>query len=261
MTIRVEHMWGTAIGVDVRQEVAPSCLDSVFDWFRRVDDLFSTWRDDTEISRIARGDLRLADASEEVRVVLALCAQVTEESRGAFDVTAAADPRVERRAGMADVDPSGLVKGWALEQAASMLQAQGVTCFSINAGGDVLTRGEPEPGARWRVGIQHPWDRQSLATVVHTRDCAIATSGRYERGEHIIDPRTSRPPAGLMAVTVIGSDLALADGYATAAVVLGDAGMEWLAEVPDVEGFGITDTRNVVTTRGFDRYRERAACA
>ena len=254
-THRVEQIWGTAIGVDVRDPVAPATVDAVFDWFRRVDDLFSTWRDDTEISRLGRGELRLTDASPEVRTVLALCDRITEESRGAFDITIGADPRVEPREGFGPIDPSGLVKGWALDRAGEMLQREGVVDFSINAGGDVLTHGRPEPGALWRIGIQHPWDRMSIAAVVGGTDLAVATSGRYERGEHIIDPRTGAPPAGLMAVTVVGDELAIADGYATAAVVLGAEGMEWVAGMAGIEAMGITDDRTVVTTAGFDRYR------
>jgi len=253
-THHVEQIWGTAIGLDVRDPITPATVEAVFDWFRRVDDLFSTWRDDTEISRLGRGELRLADASPEVRTVLALCDRITEESRGAFDITVGADPRVEPREGFGPIDPSGLVKGWALDRAGELLRREAVANFSINAGGDVLTHGRPEPGALWRIGIQHPWDRLSIAAVVGGTDLAVATSGRYERGEHIIDPRTGAPPQGLMAVTVVGDELAIADGYATAAVVLGPEGMEWVAGVPGIEAMGITDDRTVVTTAGFDRY-------
>jgi len=253
-THHVEQIWGTAIGLDVRDPITPATVEAVFDWFRRVDDLFSTWRDDTEISRLGRGELRLADASPEVRTVLALCDRITEESRGAFDITVGAD-RVEPREGFGPIDPSGLVKGWALDRAGELLRRESVANFSINAGGDVLTHGRPEPGALWRIGIQHPWDRRSIAAVVGGTDLAVATSGRYERGEHIIDPRTGAPPHGLMAVTVVGDELAIADGYATAAVVLGPEGMEWVAGVPGIEAMGITDDRTVVTTAGFDRYR------
>lgn len=254
-TRRVEHIWGTAIVVDVHVPTDPALLDAVFAWFRRVDDLFSTWRADSEISRLGRRELTLANASPEMRSVLALCDRVMEESRGAFDIRVAADPRVEPRPGLGPIDPSGLVKGWALERAAGLLLDAGVADFTINAGGDVITRGRPAPGRSWRIGVQHPWSRQRVAAVVAARDLAIATSGRYERGEHIIDPWTARPPTGLMAVTVVGPDLALADGYATAAIVMGCEGMAWLATVPGVEALGITDDRDVVLTPGFDRYR------
>jgi thiamine biosynthesis lipoprotein len=253
--LRVEEIWGTAIGVDVRDRMQSRILDEVFAWFRRVDDLFSTWRDDTEISRLARGELRLEDASVEVREVLRLCESVRDESRGAFDVTFGGDPRVEPRPGFAAIDPSGLVKGWALERAAEMIEGAGGRNFTLNAGGDVLTRGRPAPGTSWRVGIQHPWTRAAVAAVVEGTELAVATSGRYERGEHIISPVTGRHPTGLMSVTVVGDDLARADGYATAAVVLGHEGMEWIACVPGVEALGISDDRIVVTTAGFDSYR------
>jgi thiamine biosynthesis lipoprotein len=235
--------------------VSAKALGEVFDWFHRVDDLFSTWRDDTEISRLGHGELRMADASPEVHDVLDLCALVKERSGGAFDIAFGADPRVEPRPGLAPIDPSGLVKGWALKRAGDILLADGASNWTINAGGDVLTRGRPASGVKWRVGIQHPWARTAVAAVVEGCDLAVATSGRYERGEHIISPLTGEHPCGLMSVTVVGNDLALADGYATAAVVLGCDGMEWIAGLPGVEAMGITDDRTVITTEGFDRLR------
>jgi thiamine biosynthesis lipoprotein len=256
--MRVEHIWGTAIGLDIRDRLDPvmtEVIDAVFAWFHRVDDLFSTWREDSEISRIGSGVLRLDDASPEVHTVLALCDRVSVESGGAFDITFGADPRVERRDGLAPLDPSGLVKGWALDDAAVILHDAGIENFTINAGGDVITSGRPEPGREWTIGIQHPWMPSAVAATVGGTDLAVATSGRYERGEHIIDPDTGRPPSGLMAVTVITDSLALADGYATAAVVLGTEGMTWLTGVTGAEGMGITDARTVVTTPGFGRYR------
>jgi thiamine biosynthesis lipoprotein len=257
--VRVEHIWGTAIGVDIRDPVGVALVDSVFGWFRRVDDLFSTWRPETEISRLGRRELSEDEASPEVRRVLELCDRVSVESGGAFDITVGADPRVAPREGLGAIDPSGLVKGWALDRAASMLQDEGIENFTINAGGDVVTSGRPVPALEWRIGIQHPWIRDKVATVVAGTDMAVATSGRYERGEHIIDPRSGQPPFGLMAVTVIADELALADGYATAAIVLGDEGMPWLAGLPDVEAMAITDARQAVFTEGFERYR-RDAC-
>lgn len=253
--VKTAEIWGTVISVDVRDAIDESVVDIVFDWCRHVDDLFSTWRTDTEISRIARRELAEEDASPEVREVFALCDRVSIESGGAFDITFGADPRVAPRPGFAAIDPSGIVKGWAIERAAHMMLSRGATNFMINAGGDVVVRGTPAPAHEWRIGIQHPWIRDKVAAVVGGTDIAVATSGSYERGEHIIDPKTGQPPTGLAAVTVIGPDLGLADGYATAAVVMGDAGMQWLATLPGIEGMGITEQRDVVSTDGFDRYR------
>lgn len=254
---RVEDQWGTVISVDVRDPIDSSAVDECFVWFRRVDDLFSTWRDDTEIMRIAHGRLRVEQASPEVRTVLDLCEQMRLETNGAFDIRVGGHAKAPPRPGLAPLDPSGLVKGWAVAHAAEMLRAAGAANFFVNAGGDVLTAGRPDaasPG--WRVGIQHPWERDRVAGVVVLTDRAIATSGRYERGDHVLDPRTGLPALGLASVSVIGADLAVADAYATAAVVLGPAeGMRWLATRAGYEGFGITDSRAVLLTPGFDGYR------
>ena len=254
-TRRVEQQWGTAIGVDVRDGIDPGVVDDVYRWFERIDDLFSTWRDDTEISRLARGEIGVHDASAEVRIVLQLCEQIRRESDGAFDITVGARAKVPPRAGLSPLDPSGLVKGWAVERAAELLAAAGATNFCINAGGDVLVRGRPDETSAWRVGIQHPWEHDKVAAVVGAIDLAVATSGRYERGDHVLDPRTGLPARGLASVTVIGSDLALADAYSTAAVALGENGMAWLATRRGVDAMGVTDDRTVIVTPGFGRHR------
>lgn len=244
--------------MDIRDPVGTVLLDEVVAWFRRVDDLFSTWRDDSRISRLARHELLLEESGSEVQTVLELCRRVSRLSHGAFDATFATDPRVEQRPGFGPIDPSGLVKGWALERAAALLHAGGVNNFSINAGGDVLTRGRPSPSAQWRVGIQHPTEPHKVAAVIAGTDLAVATSGRYERGDHIIDPRTGAPATDLVAVTVVSQDLAFADGFATAALVLGHDGMDWLAEQPDTEAMAITNSGDMVLTAGFDILRAAA---
>jgi thiamine biosynthesis lipoprotein len=247
---RVEHMWGTAITLDLRDPAEPELGSAVYSWFQRIDDLFSTWRTDSEVSRLAQGELTLGTVSPEVRQVLELCDRVTDLSRGAFDVRVGADPRVTPRDGLGPIDPSGLVKGWALQRAAELLRDAGVESFAINAGGDVITGGRPEPGAAWRVGIQHPWQRDKVAAVLAVTDAGVATSGRYERGDHIVDPRTGAPATGLMSVTVVADDLALADGCATAALVLGQDGPEWLA-AQGLAAMTISDDDVVVTTPAF----------
>ena len=252
-TRRVEHVWGTVISLDVRDPVDPRAIDDVFAWFRRVDDLFSTWRDETEISRIGRGELELTRASAEVREVLMRCERVRGETGGAFDVTVGARAKIAPRPGLAPLDPSGFVKGWAVERAVERLEAAGATRLCINAGGDVLVRGRPDDDNKWRVGIQHPWERDKIAVVVGVADGAVATSGRSERGDHVIDPRTGLPATGLASATVIGADLARADALATAAIAYGSIGAEWLR---GVAAMGITDDHTVVSTPEFDAYRE-----
>jgi thiamine biosynthesis lipoprotein len=147
------------------------------------------------------------------------------------------------------------VKGWALQRAAEDLRRSGATNFAINAGGDIITAGGPRPGERWRVGIRHPWQRERVAMVLEVSDVGVATSGRYERGDHIIDPRTGEPATGLMSVTVVAEDLALADGCATAALVLGEEGPAWLAERA-LASVAISDDGTTVVTDALRRYRD-----
>ena len=145
------------------------------------------------------------------------------------------------------------MKGWAVERAAVLLEAAGATRFCINAGGDVIGRGAPEPGAPgWRVGIQHPWQRDKVALVVSVENRAVAVSGRSERGDHVLDPRTGTPASGLMTAVVIGPDLGRADALATVALAGGSIDVPWLV---GEAAMGITDAGTVMTTPAFDGYR------
>ena len=232
---------GMPIGIDVRDpDTEPAALDAAFDWLRLVDRTFSTYRADSEISRLARGELTIAECRPEVNEVLTRCAQLSEETAGYFSVRAAGT-----------LDPSGLVKGWAVARAADILSDAGRRSFAINAGGDVVLRGERE----WRIGIRHPLERDRLAAVLAGSDIAIATSGEYERGAHVIDPHTGRPPSGLLSATVVGPDLATADAYATAVFAMGADGPQWAAGRPGYETLCITTDHTVLTSPGLDRYR------
>lgn len=214
-------------------------VEPAYDWLRHVDALFSTYREDSEISRLDRGELTLAGCSSEVGAVLSRCAELERETSGYFHV----------RAG-GRLDPSGLVKGWAVAGAAARIEAAGATRFFINAGGDIVARGGP-----WRIGIRHPLQHDRLAAVLAARDVAVATSGEYERGQHVLDPHTGLPPAGLLSVTIVGPDLASADAYATAAFAMGRRGPAWTATLAGYEALCITSDRQVLTTPGLARYR------
>ncbi len=241
------------MGTVIRAELAEGggrepLLDDVFDWFREVDARFSLYRPDSEMSRVARGELPESDAHPDIREVIDACEAVWVRSGGAFDI------RKHRPDGL--LDPSGLVKGWSVDRAASLLDAAGISDWSINAGGDILVRGNPSPGKPWRIGIQHPRRSDAIATVVSGTDMAVATSGAYERGDHIIDPRGSAALDLILSVTVVGPQLALADAYATAAFSMGDDAARWIASLSDYEGCVITASDRVIWTEGMDRYRD-----
>src|SRR4051794_22319986 len=177
---------GMPIGVDIADPDGVEVdVEVAFDWLRQVDATFSTYRDDSDISRLGRGEMTLAECRPEVDEVLTRCLALERATGGFFSV---------RPVGR--LDPSGLVKGWAVDGAAQRVAAAGGENFCINAGGDVVTRGRPAPDALWRVGIRHPVEPGRLAAVVAVTDLAVATSGAYERGTHILDPHTGRPPAG-----------------------------------------------------------------
>lgn len=210
---------GTVVSLDVRGVPGPAveaAFDRMMAWLHAVDRRFSTYRHDSEISRIDRGELPVTAASRDVRWVLERCAALRGETAGAFD---------ERAGGR--LDPSALAKGWAVQRGAEILLVQGVTDFSLNAGGDAVVRGGALPERVWRVGIQHPHDRSATAAAIGLTDMAVATSGAYGRGGHLLDPRTGAPPSDVTSVTVVGPDLGMADAYSAAAFALGADGPMW----------------------------------
>lgn len=236
---RVERCMGTAFSFDVRPPgVAESAVDEAVRWLHQVDAVFSTYRSDSQISRIARGELGPKLAAPDVREVLARCRQLEEDTGGYFSAYAAGA-----------LDPSGYVKGWAIERASDILRAAGSGNHCVNGGGDVQCVGTAGAGQPWRIGIAHPHRRGDLVGVVAAADLAIATSGTAERGAHVLDPHTGRPPTGLASVTVTGPRLADADAYATAAFAMGAQALDWLDELPGHCGFVVAaDGRSRATT-------------
>jgi thiamine biosynthesis lipoprotein len=245
---RVESMMGTTVSVAVRAPLVPDdILDRFFDRLREVDARFSPYRDDSEVSRLARGEIVEADGSPDLRHVLSACDHLAAVTGGAFDA------RRHRPDGRPD--PSGFVKGWAIEEAAWLLDSAGARNYWINAGGDIVARGAAAPGTPWRVGIRHPDRPDRVAAVLAVSDRAVATSGDYERGDHIGDPRSGgRAASGLRSVTVVGPTLAFTDAYATALFVMGLDGLGWLAGHPEYEALAITTDDRVVWTQGMARY-------
>jgi thiamine biosynthesis lipoprotein len=241
---------GSAIVIDVREpapngDVVDEAIEACFDRFRSVDERFSMYKPGSEISRLNAGTLNPGEMSAEMSDVLSMCEDARARSDGYFDICR---HRVDGAA-----DPSGLVKGWSAHTAAKLLDAAGVVNYCINAAGDVLVRGRAEPGAPWRIGIRDPWDAAALAAIVELGDLAIATSGAYERGQHVITPHTGRPPDGIASMSVIGPDLTWADAWATAAFAMGIRGVDWIArEIDGYEACAISADRHLVMSSGFE---------
>jgi FAD:protein FMN transferase len=225
---------------DLPDPKAQRLADEVFAWLHEVDARFSTYKQDSEVNCLQRGEIRLSECSADLRYVLDQCADIWQHTDGYFDVYATGR-----------LDPSGYVKGWSVQVASQRLIAAGAVNHFIEAGGDLQMRGRPAPGEQWQVGIRHPWERDKICWLLHGTDLAVATSGSYERGQHIINPRTGAPEDALRSVTVVGRDLALADAYATAAVAMGRAGLSWLAQLADHECAVVTEDGRALYSAGL----------
>jgi thiamine biosynthesis lipoprotein len=238
---------GMAVSIDIRDPVQPKVLDDVVRWFHEVDATYSTYKNDSPISQYGLGVLTPADLTPEITDILQLCDHLRLDTDGAFD------PWSVRAPNGAMFDPSGIVKGWAVECAAELLEARGCTNFCLNAGGDIAIRGTIAPDVPWRIGIRHPYRERSLAKVLQVSGpIGIATSATYERGRHIVDPATKRPADALASATVIGPSLTFADAYATAVFVKGVDGLEWLQEHHhEYHGFVVLGPHETIATEGF----------
>ncbi|MBU6321497.1 MAG: FAD:protein FMN transferase [Patescibacteria group bacterium] len=235
---------GMPIALEIVDAGREAEAERVFDYFAAVDARFSTYKGDSEIARINRGELSEGEWSRQMREVMALAERTRQESAGYFDI---------RRPDGA-LDPSGVVKGWAILNAAKRLEDAGVTHFYIDAGGDIALAGRNARGEEWSVGIRHPVRRDEIVKVVYPRGKGVATSGNYLRGAHIYDPHTALPPAGVVSLTVIGPDVLEADRFATAAFAMGERGIAFIEGLPGFEGYQIGETGVATMTSGFAAY-------
>jgi len=244
---RVERAMGTMISLHIPDGGASSAVaDAAFDWLYEVDRRFSPFRPGNEVSRLMRGQIPDGEVSADLAEVLEIADVVHILSDGAFDIRRHRDDGAP--------DPTGVVKGWSIDRASTILQAGDITRFYLSAGGDVLVRGGQAPGIPWKVGIGHPEARDAVALVLEAENLAVATSGTTERGHHIVDARTATVADELLSVTVAGPSLARADGYATAAFAMGHEGLRWVDSLPGYAAAGITHDGRLVTTRGLERY-------
>ena len=222
---RVEQVMGMPISLALRGQHADTergveAWESVLASLRWTDDVFSTWRPETAVSRLGRGELTLTDCPPEVAEVLEVAEHARRATHGAFDVRRIVDGREV-------LDPSGVVKGWAVDRAAAALRDLDDTDFCLSAGGDLVcwaARDRPE----WRIGVEDPRDPSRLLAVVPVRDGAVATSGAAHRGQHVRDARTGLAPTGIASVTVVHASLTVADLDATCAYLQGPDAAAWL---------------------------------
>lgn len=235
-TVVSVHAYGTTAVVDAPQTAAS--VSRAFAELREADQIFSTYREDSEISRIRRGEITLADAHPLVAEVAAACVEAEQRSAGRFSAT-----------WRGWFDPTGYVKGWAVERAARrhllpFLTAAGATAIGINAGGDMQVGTAPGSDWVWRIGIADPHRTGEVLALVDVVNGAAATSGSAERGAHIVDPRSGEPARGVRSATVVADSLAEADLWATVAVVAGDD-LSWISAANSRSGMTVSDVGRV----------------
>lgn len=241
---KTEIIMGMPISVEILgAKDAADAIRDIFDYFKKVDRRYSTYKPDSEISRINDG-LPKAEWSAEMKRILEMCEQTKRETDGYFDVM-----HDGRR------DPSGLVKGWAINEAAKRLRRRDIRDFCLEAGGDFQTGGRNSQGEPWKIGIRNPFDRNEIVKVVSVTSKGVATSGTAVRGQHIYDPYT--PGASIdevKSLTVIGPDIYEADRFATAAFAMGPKGIGFIDSLEGFEGYMIDANKNATLTSGFERY-------
>jgi FAD:protein FMN transferase len=232
--------------VDDRAQL--EAVDAVFADFKLLDRTFSPYVFDSAVSRINRGELGLEDAGQLVNQAVDLSRLYERATDGYFSAW------INGR-----FDPSGLVKGWAIDRGCSILDRHRYRDYFVDAGGDVQTRGRNGNGGPWRVGIRHPVERDMVARVVLASGLAVATSGTYEKGEHILDPHSGKPANAWLSFTVVGPDIVQADVFATGCFAMGIAGLEFVARIAGYEAYAIDHECRAKYTEGFDALCEKVA--
>lgn len=239
---QTELIMGMPITVEVVGAKDETLLTGTFDYFRQVDVRYSTYKSDSEISRINRGLPRI-EWSSEMRHIFALCEDTKRETDGFFDI---------QHGGKYDL--SGLVKGWAIQQAAERLRLRDIVNFYIDAGGDIQVSGQSPEGRAWIVGIRNPFNRDEVIKRLAVTTEGVATSGTAIRGQHIYDPHNGRELRDIVSLTVVGPNVYEADRFATAAFAMGRDGIAFIQSRPGLEGYMIDHDGMATFTTGFQKY-------
>ena len=217
-------------------------ITKVNQYVQHIDEVFSTYKESSKISQLRRGEITIDECEPDVIEVWNLCAYVKDLTGGAFDPWSVAG----------GFDPSGLVKGWAADKCAQILQAAGAEHIQVNAAGDLSLRGGFTPDEPWTIGVVNPDNRLEILQTFEIQDGAIATSGNYERGAHISDPHTGMIAIGAKSATVLGPNGAITDALATALMVDGRDGSVWFTaeELSEYSAWVIDRHENVAWSIG-----------
>ncbi len=234
---------GMPVTIEIVGSSSKKIFERIFDYFKYVDEKFSTYKKTSEISKINRKEIEQRKFSDEMNEIFKLAEKTKQETDGFFDIY---------RNGK--IDPSGIVKGWAIYNAACILNKAGFKNFYVEAGGDIEVQGVNSKSEKWRVGIKNPFKTSENVKVIAVSNVGVATSGTYERGFHIYNPKTGKEADSVASITVIGPNIYEADRFATAAFAMGATGIEFIERQKDLEGYMI-DKKGIATyTSGFEKF-------
>lgn len=224
-----------------------------FDYFKYVDDKFSTYKNNSEIMKINRGEIREENYSNDMKEVFKLSEKTKKETNNYFDI----------KKPDGSYDPSGLVKGWAIHNVVLLFKKNGYKNFCIEAGGDIETNGVNDIGKLWTVGIRNPFKNEEIVKILESKDKGIATSGTYIRGAHIYNPNNKKNKnekiEDIVSLTVIGDNIYEADRFATAAFAMGKDGIIFIENLPGFEGYMIDKNGIATMTNNFEQYVKQYA--
>jgi thiamine biosynthesis lipoprotein len=223
--------------VDIPESADQKIFKNTFDYFHYIDDAFSTYKKTSEITKINNGLLKTQEYSTDMKKIFQLAAQTKKETNGYFDIQQ-----------NNHIDPSGIVKGWAIHNTAGIFKKEGFSKYYVEAGGDI------EVAGTWTIGIRNPFNTKQIVKALSLTDQGIATSGTYERGNHIYNPKNNSPVTDIVSLTVIGPNVYEADRFATAAFAMGRHGIQFIETLDGFEGYMIDTTGVATMTSGFNQF-------
>ncbi len=235
---------GMPITIEIIDMINDNIFEKIFEYFKDVDKRFSTYKRSSEVSKYNKGLINIGDLSKDMKEILKLSQQTKEETGGYFDI--------KKKNGK--IDPSGIVKGWSIRNAALKILKAGYTNFFIEAGGDIESHGNPKGIPYFKVGIRNPFDINAIVKVIKLKNMGIATSGTYIRGQHIYNPLNYTKANEIASISVIGPDIYEADRFATAAFAMGLKGINFIEDLDGFEAYMINNKGIATLTSGFERY-------
>ncbi len=218
-------------------------FEEIFNYLISIDEHFSTYKKNSEITLYNEGKIAEKDLSSDMKKVFKLSQETKDQTDGFFDIKY-----------NGKIDPSGLVKGWAIYNASEILRKKGFKNFYVEIAGDIEVVGLNNEGEKWAIGIRNPFNKKENVKIVYLSNCGIATSGTYERGDHIYNPKEKKLAKEIASLTIIGPNIYEADRFVSACFAMGKAGVYFIEKLSGFEGYMIDHDGIATFTSNFEKY-------